>query len=109
METETTCERFKNWVKRHKKAIIVTSIGVVSGTVGIILIGKKTEVVLDEIKEIDDAFKEAQEWDGEGDRYVIDKETMEKLPAGTYDVFDMYENERIDFVVEKSTNEEEAS
>ena len=34
------------------------------------------------------------------DRYVIDADLMAQLPAGTYDVFDMYENERVNYVVE---------
>ena len=100
MKTENTWKRFKKWATRHKTEIVVGVMTVAAGTVSIILIGKKAEELNDEDQEIAEVLEETQEWNGDGDRYVIDKDTMEKLPAGTYDVFDMYENERVDFLVD---------
>lgn len=101
MKTKDTWEKVKGWVKEHKTAIVIGTATVITGAIGVILIGKTANAQEKEGQEIVDVLTEAQEWDGEtGDRYAIDKDTIKKLPAGTYDVFDMYENERVDFIVE---------
>lgn len=101
MNKQKTLGKFKNWIQRHKTAIIIGTITVVTGAVGVIWMNKR-DAEHDLLRqEIIDTFEEAmQEWGETGDRYTIDTETMKKLPPGTYDVFDSYENERVDFVVE---------
>ena len=98
METENIWMRVKNWAGEHKKAIVIGTTAVAAGVVGLFLIGKSANEH-EEDQDIVDTV-ETQEWDGSGDRFITDTETMNKLPSGTYDVFDMYENERVEFIVE---------
>lgn len=101
MENKKYLESLKEWVERNKTTIVIGTIAMVTGAVSVFLINKKAMELDGEVEKIVDAFREPLEWDGEtGDRYTIDTETMKKLPQGTYDVFDSYENERVDFVVE---------
>lgn len=101
MENKKYLESLKEWVERNKTTIVIGTITMVAGAVSVFLINKKAMELDEENEKIVDAFREALEWDGEtGDRYIIDTETMKKLPPGMYDVFDSYENERVDFVVE---------
>jgi len=100
-------EKTKKFVVKHKTGIILGSAAVVANVV-IILVGsllcgqvrKKDEQSAEENQGILERYDDPYEVFEKNDRYVIDRDLIDLLPAGKYDVFDMYENERVDYVVE---------
>ena len=106
--------KVKTWVKKHRYEIILGTLVVGSGAViGIDILKTckeakeaehEGEIILDTLTNTTTEFDEYNDMD----RYVVDGEMMNKLEPGEYDVFDMYENERVKYVVEpKSTTEAE--
>ena len=98
-------KKVKTWVVNHKKVVILGSAAVVAGVIGLVISAKDAshEKEGEEILEALEASLES-ECDDEDeykdvDRYTIDKQLMDQLPAGTYNVFDGYEYERVDYVV----------
>jgi hypothetical protein len=98
-------EKFKTWVKAHKAAVILGSAALVAGAVGVAVSASRSDSHEKEGEEILKALEASLESDyndveyKDVDRYTIDKQLMDQLPAGTYNVFDGYENERVDYVV----------
>lgn len=99
-------QKTKEWVKAHKMVILLGSVGVVAGVIGIAINANKKSLheESEEIFETLDANLDSDEDNCDpckyNDRYVIDADLMAQLPAGTYDVFDMYENKRVNYVIE---------
>ena len=100
--------KVKTWVKAHKKVVILGTAGLVAGAVGLAISAGRKEALSheEEGQKILEALEASLEdtYDEEPflerDRFTIDKQLMDQLPPGTYDVFDMYENSRVDYVVE---------
>jgi len=101
-------KNIKTWTKEHKKAIICGSLLVGLGAVAAVVKAsgnKSCEDTQDEVcgdlatektddEEDYDDYKDI-------DRYVLDTELVDQLPPGTYDLFDMYENRRVDYVIKE--------
>lgn len=100
-------KKVKEWVVDHKKVVILGMAGLVAGAVGVAInAGRKESLSHEEEGQkilaaleanLEDTYDEDEYKDV--DRYTIDKQLMDQLPAGTYDVFDSYKNERVDYVV----------
>ena len=108
-------QKVKDWSKEHKEEIALGAIVAVVGAIGIAVhsVVKKLDAHEDEGQDILRALEMAKRLDGgdddeskDIDRYVIDTAVMNTLPAGTYNVFDSYENERVDYVVEEKESME---
>lgn len=103
-------QKVKTWVGNHKKEMMLGSAAAIIGTIGVVIYGaikKENDAHEDEGQDILKALEMARQLDDDGsdeneniDRFTIDKSLMDRLPPGTYDVFDGYLNERVDYVVE---------
>ncbi|MDD3288390.1 MAG: hypothetical protein PHX43_05225 [Alphaproteobacteria bacterium] len=101
-------KKVKTWVVNHKKAVILGTAGLVAGAIGVAISAARKEELSHEEEgqkilealeaNLEDTYDEDEYKDV--DRYTISKDVMDLLPAGTYDVFDGYENSRVDYVVE---------
>lgn len=99
--------RVKTWIVNHKKVVILGAAGLVVGAAGLAISAARKEALSHEeegqkiLAELEASLGDTCDEDEykDIDRYTIDKQLMDQLPAGTYDVFDSYENQRVDYVV----------
>lgn len=99
----------KTWIKEHKKELLIGGVLTFGGA--LVLALKASQNVEstkedEDVKELVDVCVKPDETDEYedfevNDRYVIDADLIDKLPPGEYDVFDMYENERVDYTVKE--------
>lgn len=107
--------KVKTWIVNHKKVVILGTAGLVAGAIGVAISAARKEELSHEEEgqkilealeaNLGDTYDE-DELFLERDRFTIDKQLMDQLPPGTYDVFDMYENSRVDYVVEEKESME---
>lgn len=105
-KTKERWEKVKTWVREHKKVIIYGSLAVGLGAVAAVVVSTGNESCKEQdensenlfIDEVDGTDKNYDDFK-DIDRYVLDTDLVNQLPSGTYDLFDMYENQRVDYVV----------
>ncbi len=97
-------QKVKDWIVEHRAAIVIGGTALVASAIGAVIVAKNSshEKEGEKILGALEASVGEDEDDYENvDRYMVDKDIVDLLPAGTYDVFDSYRNERVDYVIEE--------